>query len=312
MSDDAPQQVCPTCGAAMVPGQDWCLECGSAAPGRLGGRAGWRAVGTITGLTAVLVAGAAAAGYAAITDPAPSGGAGPPVAQAPTTPTTPVTPAPVPAPPAPGATTPGTETTPTIPTPSPPNEQPTKPAPTTPAPNPPSPSPSPSRSPAPAPAPTPTPPPTPPKPAAIHLGSDAVSTYDPYKRPGAEIGKARWAVDGKDDTVWDVVVPADGEPIGVGLLIDLGSAQTISSIQFQTPTAGFRVEVYTARNKAPKAVTSKAWHHVADVPAAKGSQSITLAGAKGQNVRHVLLWITAPGRPEDPRASISELTVRKG
>ena len=71
MSTDAPNQVCPTCGAGMAAGQDWCLECGSAAPGRLGARPGWRAVGTITGLTAVLVAGAAAAGYAAITDPAP-------------------------------------------------------------------------------------------------------------------------------------------------------------------------------------------------------------------------------------------------
>jgi hypothetical protein len=139
-----------------------------------------------------------------------------------------------------------------------------------------------------------------------------VSTYDPYDRPGAEIGKARWAVDGKDDTMWDVVVPADGQPIGVGLLVDLGSAQTVSSIHFKTPTDGFRVEVYTAKNKAPKAVTSKAWHHVADVPAAKESQSITLTGAKGQGVRHILLWITTPGRPEDPRAAISELTVRKG
>jgi hypothetical protein len=127
MSTDAPTQVCPTCGAGMAAGQDWCLECGSAAPGRLGGRPGWRAVGTITGLTAVLVAGAAAAGYAAITDPAPNGGSGTPVAQLPaTTATTPVAPAPAPTGTTPdGTTTPGTETTPTIPTPSPQDEKPT-------------------------------------------------------------------------------------------------------------------------------------------------------------------------------------------
>src|SRR5215207_2233501 len=125
MSTDAPDQVCPTCGAGMAAGQDWCLECGSAAPGRLGGRPGWRAVGTITGLTAVLVAGAAAAGYAAITDPAPSGGSGTPVAQAPASSTTaPATPAPVT--PAPGTTTPGAETTPTIPSPAPGTDDPTQ------------------------------------------------------------------------------------------------------------------------------------------------------------------------------------------
>ncbi len=312
---DAPDQVCPTCGAAMAAGQDWCLECGSAAPGRLGARPGWRAVGTISGLTAVLVAGAAAAGYAAITDPAPNGGSGTPVAQAPT-PTTPVTP-PVPDPTAtaPVPTTPGTETTPTIPSPSPSpgGDEPTRPAPKpTPTPTPPpAPPPTPAPTPPPAPSPNPAPAPAPPAPAAFDLKAGDVSTYDPYGRPGAEIGKARWAIDGKEDTVWDVVVPADGQPIGVGLLIDLGSRQAVGSLEFETPTQGFKVEVYAAKRRAPSTITSPSWQHVLDVAAVKEKQTIPLAGVKGQ-VRRILLWITTPGRPEDPRAAINQLTVRKG
>jgi hypothetical protein len=138
-----------------------------------------------------------------------------------------------------------------------------------------------------------------------------VSTYDPYARPGAEIGKARWAVDGKDDTVWDVVVPADGLPIGVGLLIDLGSRQQVGSLELETPTEGFKVEIYAARRRAPKLITSDAWQHVTDVAAVKEKQTIPLTGVKGP-VRRILIWITTPARPEDPRAAISELTVRKG
>ena len=72
------------------------------------------------------------------------------------------------------------------------------------------------------------------------------------------MGKARWAVDGKDDTMWDVTVPADGQPIGVGLLIDLGSPQAVGSIELQAPTNGYKIEVYAAKHKAPKSVTSDA------------------------------------------------------
>ncbi|HWH66167.1 MAG TPA: hypothetical protein VNS99_08705, partial [Gaiellales bacterium] len=39
-------EACRTCGAPMEPGQDWCLNCGTAATGRLGERPGWRAATT--------------------------------------------------------------------------------------------------------------------------------------------------------------------------------------------------------------------------------------------------------------------------
>ena len=62
-----PDFACEACGAGMVRGQDWCLECGTAARGRLGAKAGWRAAFTIVALTLLLVSGAGIAGYAALT-----------------------------------------------------------------------------------------------------------------------------------------------------------------------------------------------------------------------------------------------------
>src|SRR4051795_1052869 len=100
-------RTCKSCGATMEPGQDWCLACGTAA-GRIGTRPGARSAMTVFGLTALLLAGAVGASYAALredqTVPPSQSAAAAQVAQAPPAATT--------APPA--ATTPpaSTSTTP--------------------------------------------------------------------------------------------------------------------------------------------------------------------------------------------------------
>jgi len=66
-SDTAPDFACESCGAAMERGQDWCLDCGTAAPGRLGARPGWRAAFTVVGVTTMLLLCAVVAAYAALT-----------------------------------------------------------------------------------------------------------------------------------------------------------------------------------------------------------------------------------------------------
>jgi hypothetical protein len=296
----APDVPCATCGAAMSPGQDWCLECGSAAPGRLGAKpAGWRAAFTLVAATLLLVGGAVVASYAALTSDAereatrPSAGNGAPiVAQAP----------PAQAPAAPAAPTgPGTA----------PKAQPNAPRPKIRRPV----TPPVSRAPAQpsTPAPTPAAPAAPAAPAiaAIPLKAGAASTYDPYKRPGAEFGSARKATDGKPDTVWDVTLPADGQPVRTGLVVDLGGAYKLDALQITTPTPGFTVELYgTDASGTPDDILDKRWTHLTDGKAVADGQTISLKGKTSKRLRSVVLWFTAVGDAADPRVAIGEVGVR--
>jgi hypothetical protein len=331
-----PDLACEVCGAAMKRGQDWCLECGTAAPGRLGARPGWRAAFTIVGLTLLLVCGAVLASYAALTSDAertasaPTAGNGNPVvAQAPA----PAAPAAPSAPIQPGATGPGTTPPMAIPggTPAAPGAGPqTSAHPIVPTPHPVVPPkgvvpPVAGKTPAgTAKAPAAVPPAGTGKPEAqqsesatltpqiIALKSDAAQTYDPGTRAGAEFGPAANAIDRKLDTVWDVTVPADGNPIGAGLRIDMGASYALQSLRIATETPGFRVELYGAVDKAvPADVLDKRWQHLTDSKHVESGKAIDLKG-KGDapKYRQFLVYVTAPAQPTDPRVAISELQFR--
>src|SRR3954453_14498459 len=62
---DPAARTCKSCGATLEPGQDWGLSCGTAA-GPMPRRPGVRSAMTVFGLTALLVAGAVGASYAAL------------------------------------------------------------------------------------------------------------------------------------------------------------------------------------------------------------------------------------------------------
>jgi hypothetical protein len=319
ISTTAPDYACEVCGAGMARGQDWCLECGTAAPGRLGARPGWRAAFTVVGLTTVLLMCAVVAAYAALTGDAertasaPVAGDGNPIVA--NTPAPAAAPAPG-APVQPGATGPNTAPPangipkPVIPV------KPVPPAKNTPL----LPSPSagkPGDSPAPgakgdsgpaasgatAPAPVS---------ALIALGKDAAKTYNQPARAGAEFGPAAYAVDGTPSTVWDVVVPADGQPIGAGLVIDLGKPYALSSLKLATATPGFTVEIYGAKSakQLPVDVIDKRWIHLTDKRGVQNASTIDLKGkADGAKVQLVLLHLTTPGEPTDPKVSIGDVAV---
>jgi hypothetical protein len=59
-------RACAKCGLPLQDGQDWCLQCGTGAPGSLSGGPGWRTGIAILGATALLVIGASVAAYAAL------------------------------------------------------------------------------------------------------------------------------------------------------------------------------------------------------------------------------------------------------
>jgi hypothetical protein len=284
----------------MQPGQDWCLECGTAAPGRLARRQGRRAAATIIGAVLLLVGGAVAASYAALNDnaqqqaaaPAPPS-AEPQVAQAPPATTAPATPPP----------------TTSAPTPAPAPKPAPKPAAPAPKPAAPAPAPATPTPAAPAPKPKPKTPATRPGLQPLKLGPDAALVYDPYKRV-TDQGNPHDSYDGDGDTAFNVST-APGDEMGVGLDFDLTVASQVSAIYFRTTTPGFRVEVYGAKGKLPPDILDTRWIHLGSAGNAgtdegkDGLEKVTFDPAK---YRHVVLWFTNPP-PAGPTVGISETRI---
>ena len=336
---DPAARTCKSCGATMEPGQDWCLACGTAA-GRIATRPGVRSAMAVFGLTALLVAGAVGASYAALREDQtvpPSQSAAAQVAQPPATTAPPATttpPASTTTTPAPGTgTTTGKSTIPKVQVPSNTSSVPTpKPAPpvatprTTTPPVTPAPTPSPS---------TPSAPssgssgsgsgtgtgsgsgsgtstgssstPAPSAPVAIDLGADAASVYDPYRRATA-VGVPAKAIDGDGSTSWFADTAAGQTTVAVGFALNLGEARGIKSIDITTPTPGFKVEIYATDEAAPPpTITDTRWAHITDKSnvGADGKTHIVL-GAGTSKYQTLLLWITKP--PSDgARVRIAEL-----
>jgi len=303
-------RACDQCGAAMAPGQDWCLECGSAAPGRLGRRPGMRTAATVVGLTLALVAGAVTAGYAAINGDAgrdtakPAAASGAPIAQAP--PSTPAAPPPTTAAPA-TPTTPlpsvgapagvAGGSAPVTATPAPAASHPVAPAPATSAPVTSTPTTS-----------TPTTS-TPSTPAIepIDLGADAASLYDPYTRSTASSDPAD-SYDGDTTTAWKVSTAGDTGEMEVGLVVDLGKKRSVKELKLHTGTPGFRLEAYAADTaQVPPDILDTRWAHLNSASGVAKDASIALA-PDSHKYRYVLLWLAKPPK-KGPTVKINELTI---
>jgi hypothetical protein len=295
-------QACPKCSAPLAPGQDWCLQCGTGAPGSVG-TGGGRALAAVAVSTVVLVLGAAAAGYAALSKKTPQAPTvTTTVAQA-TTPTTPTTV------PTPGAVTPTTATPlPGIATPPKIPLKATTPTVTTPT--------------------TSTTTTTTgsetnqktsttgtggagaePQPAAILLDTNAAETYNPYNYPAAWFGDPSLTIDGDDSTGWTAQVnPASAPNLAEGVLIDLKSDKRLSAVKLVTTTPGMTVQVYgSAAKTVPASITDPAWVPLSrSLIVKKRHARIGLRNRK-KSYRFVTLWIskapassvgtaTAPGR----------------
>ena len=295
---------CATCGRPLAAAdQDWCLECGAAQPGRLGGRPGWRAALSVLGVTLVLVGGAGAAAYAALTTEAQRDA----TAQAPPAATPQVTPPP--AQPVPGED----EETPEVEAPD--SESADLPeakgdaedsdsddsdgGDDTPdvssggssggsAPTPDSGSSASS---------------SPPAATPIDLPSGAARLYNPYGRAPSGMGNPRRAIDGKASTAWEAPVGGDGKVLA-GVVVSLEEAQRLSALEFRVDTPGMTVEVYATRaEELPPDILDSRWEH----PASQRDVGVTDRVALDARYRHVLLWIT--DQPADTKAAIAEIRL---
>lgn len=307
---------CSKCGLPLQEGQDWCLQCGTGAPGSLSGGPGWRTGIAILGATALLAIGASVAAYAALnkTKPKPKTavavvkGVGTTVAPTNT------------------ATTPGTTTGTTTPTPGTPT--------TVKAGTPPK-----------IPLQTPTPkstgganteannalfPPetkttktpsttTPTKtssestaspkegsegaeakpessaetPGPILLDTDAASVYNPYSYPATLFGHPSLAIDGEASTAWTAQVQAAVAPkMAEGLLLDLKSPEKLGSAAVNTTTTGTTVEVYGAVGKAvPTSISDPAWKRIVGLKVLDKKKTTLKLKTDGKGYRYIVLWL---------------------
>jgi len=332
-----PARTCVNCGAQLHDGQDWCLQCGAAAQGSLaGGGPGWRSATLVLGVTAALVLGAAAAAYAALTQPG-SHTIQPKVitiAQAPVT-TTATTPS-LTTTPTPGTTasTPGALGTPTTIKPLPSTTTPPK---------------------IPLTAPTPkssgttgtgttnttgtgktntganesgtgTTKSSPEaggesgnEPTPILLDTNAASTYNPYNLPAANFGDPSLAIDGETSTAWTAQVePSTAPKMAVGLALDLKTPQRVGSLTLITSTPGMTVQVYGANASLPTSITNPAWVALSHSLDAKKRKTHLKLRDSSKAFRYITLWISgapasAVGTPSEQapptHVSVNELEL---
>lgn len=300
------ERNCKRCGAAMVAGQDWCLQCGAGAPGSLG-TPSWRSAATILGVVAVLVLGAAAAAFAALSK---GSGKAPVVTK---------TVAQMPAATAPAGTTPGTPgtlgTTPTtkatlpLGTVKPPKIPLTAVTPkasekatatTTPAAetktttstNTTSTSTAPSEKTG-----------EESQQAAIILDTDAASTYNPYNYPASGFGDPSLAIDGDTSTAWTAQVnPATAPKMAEGLLIDIKARERVAVLELITSTPGMTVQVYGADgHTAPSTITSPAWTPLSPPEVVKKKHLRIALRHSAKAFTFITLWIS-----KAPESSTSE------
>lgn len=290
----------------MVAGQDWCLQCGAGAPGSLG-TPSWRSAATILGVVAVLVLGAAAAAFAALSKgsgqapvvtktvaQAPAATA--PAGTAPGTPgalgTTPTAKATLPLgavkPPkipltavTPKAsekttttTTPAAETkttsTTTTSTSTTPSEKTGEES----------------------------------QQAAIILDTDAASTYNPYAYPATGFGDPSLAIDGDTSTAWTAQVnPATAPKMAEGLLIDIKARERVGVLELITSTPGMTVQVYGANgHTAPSTITSPAWTPLSPPEVVKKKHLRIALRHSSKAFTFIALWISKAPESSTPEA----------
>jgi hypothetical protein len=288
---------CRVCGSALASDQDWCLECGAAAPGRLGPRPSRRPAIGVLALTLFLAGGAIAASYAAVSADSARDAAAP-VAQIAQQTANPSIDLPQPGRtlsrryiPAPATGLPTRPTAPQVYRPivvkpkatgkpkvvakAKPKRQSSTVA---------------------------IAPPTGPLKAISPAGA---STYNPYGR-SANVGNAGAAIDGSSGTAWTADVdPEHRSSLAVGVDLAINPAKGLRALDIRTPTSGFSVEVYGSTGGEPVSITDPAWTHLATIHAVAAGQRVGLGDGRLQ-IRHLLVWITAVPAGMD-KVALSEL-----
>jgi hypothetical protein len=290
---------CSSCGADLAEGQDWCLACGTAAPGRLSRRRGSRAALTTVALTLALTTCAVAASYAALSNaPVKKGAVKYPRVLAQQV-----------QPPEPEETTTAAS--------KPPKPHKSEPAPktqpetTAAAPAQTASSATPSKSETAA---------KPPQPELITIPKGAGALYDPSARAlfsDDDPHDPAAVYDDDRESSWAVTSNGEGDLL-LGYVVDLKRARAVQRVELLTDTPGFKAEIYGANtDELPTQIADSRWAHLKnrdkvdetskeDGKPGDGKERITVSDGS-QKYRYLLIWFSTPAptvAPDPPSRTV--------
>jgi tRNA A-37 threonylcarbamoyl transferase component Bud32 len=152
----------------------------------------------------------------------------------------------------------------------------------------------------------------------VPLGQSSAHDYNPYGSQPEHSDQVGLAVDSDPSTVWSTfhyVGDNLGKP-GTGLYLDAKPGLDAKSIEIQTTTPGFGVEIYVAKQiktlpfGATDSLASRGWGQPLAADASVHDHQHLRLDTAGQAFRYYLVWITKLP-PNSQSASISELTLFK-
>jgi hypothetical protein len=138
-----------------------------------------------------------------------------------------------------------------------------------------------------------------------------VTSYDPLGNNSENDGKAVLAIDGVKETAWTTESYRKADmagKAGVGLLLDLGTAQDVYGVEVDFTSTGNSAEIYVLNSAVPNFATDPKF---GDVNPNDSSSKVSVS--KPVSGRYVLIWLT----PDLPKigsnkfqGGISEVRVR--
>ncbi|HEX4189440.1 MAG TPA: protein kinase family protein [Marmoricola sp.] len=143
----------------------------------------------------------------------------------------------------------------------------------------------------------------------------AVGDFDPEGNPPRENpGRARLAIDGDQSTAWPTSTYTTASfgalKSGVGLVVDLGSARRVTSVQATLLGGPTDVEFYAAPAEAANPPTELAdTERLGAVPGAATTAGLELP--EPTTTRYLVVWLTKlPASASGFKGQIAEITVR--
>ncbi len=140
---------------------------------------------------------------------------------------------------------------------------------------------------------------------------EVVTIYDPLGDNEENAEQALLAVDGDGESAWTTVSYGQADmsgKAGVGLMLDLGTAQDVYGVEIDFTSIGHSAEIYVVNSTQPDFVTELKF---GDADPTKSSNIVSASDPV--NGRYVLIWLT-PDLPKSDagefQGGVSEVRVR--